>query len=135
MVNFWKRLNKLFVNSFTWIEHNCSRQPWVFDIFPFGCKKVFFLCISGHWSLIKIWNLSHNYSDCKKETLKTKWVKNESQHWISAKISICINVFFFNPPYFQLSTFVISAIFSKWNWNISFRNIKMSRYRWTFPFD
>jgi hypothetical protein len=106
-----------------------------FRHFQLWLQKSFFLCISGHWSFIKIWNLAQNYSDCKKETLKKKCVKNESQHRILAKINICINVFFFNPPHFQLYTFMISAIFSKSSWNISFRNIKMSKYRWTFPFD
>jgi hypothetical protein len=34
------------------------------------------------WILVtyKDWESAHNYDDYNKETLKTKWVKNESQH-------------------------------------------------------
>ena len=92
-----------------------------------------FLIFNVYWPLIKIWNLAHSCSDCKKVTLKTKWVKDESQNWILAKINIFINVFFLKQTCFIFCQFFISVIFSKTNWNISFRNIKMSKY--TFPFD
>ena len=49
------------INPSSGIEH----------IFHFGSKKVSFPCISRHWTLIKIWNLVHNWSAPKKFTLKT----------------------------------------------------------------
>ena len=134
-VNIWKSLENCL------LTHNVEFNTFLIFNPPFltfstlVAKKVISPWNSGHWPLIKIWNLAHSCSDCKKVTLKTKWVKDESQNWILAKINIFINVFFLKQTYFLFCQFLISVIFSKTNWNISFRNIKMSKYRWTFPFD
>ena len=98
-------------------------------------KKSNFSCISWLWLPLKIWNWVHNCSDCKKLTLKTKWVEDESQNWTSAKFSLFINIFSFNQTYFQFCTFLISLIFSKTNLIVSFRNIKIFIYRWSIPFN